>query len=176
MTPAHQHPRREPGPRRERGRRILAHVLGVTLIVSVLGIASAGAQAAQDDPAQVEAGMAVFEANCAGCHGTDGTGTNFGRPLTDVATQEPDRSVHIASVTNGKGGMPAFGDELDANDIDAAVSYVRLTFSTAQADDAAEPELAVTGRTTTTLVFFSLIALTSGLGLTALARRTRAEV
>lgn len=155
--------------------RLLAQVFGLTLILSLTGIATVSAQGAVDDPAQVEAGMAVFETNCAGCHGVDGTGTNQGRPLTDVATQEPDRTVHVASVTDGKGAMPAFGARLEADEIDAAVSYVRLTFVSEDAaaqDDDGEPELAVTGRTTSTLLLLAAVALVSGLGLATISRRT----
>lgn len=155
-----------------RSRRLLAHILGITMIVSVVGVASVGAQSAEDDPAQVEAGMAVFEASCAGCHGSDGEGSNLGRPLTDVATQEPDRTVHVASVTNGKGNMPAFGTSLEADEIDAAVSYVRLTFVSAQDEEA---ELAVTGQTTSTLIALAIVAMMSGVGLAVLGRRTAPE-
>ncbi len=151
-------------------RRLLGNIAVVTLIVGAFGVATAGAQSATDDPAQVEAGMAVFESNCAGCHGVDGTGSDSGRPLTDVATQEPDRLVHIASVTDGKGNMPAFGASLEADEIDAAVSYVRLTFVSAQ-----EPELAVTGRTTSTLLLVSLTALVGGLGMAVASRRMGRE-
>ena len=89
----------------------------------------------------------VFEANCTTCHGADGAGTDRGRPLTGIAQAEPDRLVHIASVTNGKGNMPQWGTRLDAEEIDAVVSYVRLTFVDPSAtNDVAEPaELAVTG-------------------------------
>lgn len=149
------------------GRRFIAHLMGLTLIVTVVSVASLGAQSAQDDPAQVEAGMAVFESNCAGCHGADGTGSDSGRPLTGIAEQEPDRLVHVASVTDGKGFMPAFGGNLEADEIDAAVSYVRLTF-VAQAE---EPELAVTGSTSANLVFAGLVALTIGLGLAVASRQ-----
>ena len=94
----------------------------------VLVSTAAGAQSEVDDPALLEEGEAVFSTSCMGCHGADGTGSDFGRPLTGIAGQEPDRLVHIGSVTMGKGGMPAFGDDLTAEEIDAAVTYVRLTF------------------------------------------------
>jgi mono/diheme cytochrome c family protein len=154
-------------PLRRQARRFVAHLTGLTLIVTLFSVAALGAQSAQDDPAQVEAGMTVFETNCAGCHGVDGTGSGTGRVLTGIADQEPDRLVHVASVTNGKGFMPAFGESLDAEEIDAAVSYVRLTF-VAQAD---ESELAVTGSTSSNLVFAGLVALTLGLGLAIASRQ-----
>lgn len=89
--------------------RMFAMMAAMTLAVGLVGIAGATAQSATDDPAQLEAGQAVFESNCSGCHGVDGTGSNTGRPLTDVATQQPDRLVNVASVTEGRGNMPAFG-------------------------------------------------------------------
>ena len=136
----------------------MALALGVALVM-VLSFGSAQAQSAEDDPEMVEAGMAVFEANCAGCHGADGMGTQRGRDLTDVAVQQPDRLVHIDSVTNGKGFMPAFGENLSAEDIDAAISYVRLTFVSEPAAEAVE-ELAATGSDgdITTIVGVSLVA------------------
>lgn len=127
--------------------------------------APANAQGA-DDPAEVEAGQVIFESNCAGCHAVDGTGSQTGRPLTDVAT-EADRSVHIESVTNGKGPMPAFGDRLSTEEISAAVSYVRLSFVSEAAappepEPADEPELARTGVETPVLLVVGGLLLTLG--------------
>ena len=155
-----------------RGRRIhrwrfLTHVAVMTMVVGVLGVASLGAQSTEDDPGQLEAGMVVFETNCSGCHGVDGTGSNTGRPLTGIADEQPDRLVHIASVTNGKGNMPVWGESLEAAEIDAAVSYVRLTFVA----DAAEADLAVTGPTTPALLVAALVALLGGVSLLVLAQR-----
>lgn len=95
------------------------------------------AMSATDDPALVAAGMAVFASNCAGCHGANGEGSDRGRPLTGIAEQEPDRLVHIGSVANGKGNMPAFGDRLSAADLDAVIAYSRLTFLAAEVEEAA---------------------------------------
>lgn len=90
-----------------------------------------------DDPALVDVGMAVFAGNCAGCHGDDGLGTQRGRPLTGLTAQEPDRLVHVASVANGKGNMPAFGDKLTVEEMDAVVAYSRLTFLAAEVEEVA---------------------------------------
>lgn len=146
-------------------------------IMLVFGFTQADAQSATDDPAQVEAGKAVFETNCAGCHGTDGTGVSGrGRSLIGIASQEADRSVHFMSITNGKGGMPAFGDQLSDEERDAAISYVRLTFveapaaATTAADDdaaasddsAATTELAVTGTETQLFAIGGVTLLAAG--------------
>lgn len=140
----------------------------LTLAVGLFGITGATAQSETDDPAQVAAGMVVFESNCAGCHGADGTGSNSGRPLIGIAEQQPDRTVHIASVTDGKGNMPAWGDSLSVEEIDSAVSYVRLTFV---AQDA-EPELAVTGVETTGMIAVGATMLAAG---AVLVRRSRRD-
>lgn len=142
-------------------------------LILVLGAGAAGAQNDTDDPALFDAGQAVFEQSCADCHGADGTGSVAGRPLVDIALQQPDRSVHVDSVTNGKGGMPAFGDILTAEEIDAAVTYVRLAFTAAEdtADDEAE-ELPATGVGTNSLLFVGLGLMLVG-GVTVVAARPR---
>jgi len=109
-------PESKPSPRSTFARRILANIIGVSVIIGALGVASVGAQGTQDDPAQIEAGMAIFESNC----------------------------------------------------------YVRLGFATAQAqdDDAeGEPELAVTGRTTSSLLLVAFSALLGGVALAAASRK-----
>ncbi len=146
-------------------RRLLVALVATVLLVLAGGLGTASAQGDVDDPAQVDAGKVVYEANCAGCHGATGEGSNSGRPLVGVAMQEADRSVHIMSVTDGKGNMPAFGERLSADEIDSAVSYVRLTFVQA------EPELAVTGPKGTQIAFLGALVVLVGMALVAFSRR-----
>lgn len=101
-------------------------VVGLVLI-ALIQAPAAGAQGG-DDPADLLQGMEVFTSSCNSCHGDDGSGSLVGRSLIDIAIEQPDRSVHVESVTNGRDDMPAFGDRLTADEIDAAVTYVRLTF------------------------------------------------
>lgn len=110
------------------GTRALVALCSIALLFFGLGAAPSAAQSAEDDPEMFDAGEAIYQGGCAGCHGENGEGSDTGRPLTGIASQEPDRLVHIASVTDGKGGMPALGTNLSPEDIDAAVSYVRLAF------------------------------------------------
>jgi mono/diheme cytochrome c family protein len=152
---------------KSRRRFATAFLMAFAMLLSV-GAGTVAAQGEVDDPALVEAGMAIFETNCAGCHSADGTGSNAGRPLTGIAAQQSDRSVHIASVTDGKGGMPAFGERLSADEINAAVTYVRITFV---AQD--EAELAVTGANDRTLATIGLLTIAAGFALVALSRRAR---
>ena len=77
-------------------------------------------------PAQVEMGKAVYEANCAACHGTDGKGTATGPNLSDfAATSKVSQAAWAQTVAGGKGKMPAFGDKLSAAEQAAGLEYVR---------------------------------------------------
>ena len=71
----------------------------------------------QGDP---DAGKTVFSANCSGCHGANGTGGNGGPDLSE----QTDAATVIAQVTNGGGGMPAFGDQLSKQQISDVAAYV----------------------------------------------------
>ncbi len=70
------------------------------------------------------AGESVFAANCAGCHGPDGKGGNGGPDLSQAASVADLTNV-ISQVTNGGGGMPAFGDQLTQQEIEDVATYVR---------------------------------------------------
>jgi mono/diheme cytochrome c family protein len=71
-------------------------------------------------------GAAVFSDNCAGCHGADGGGIS-GPPLNDglVVANFPDIQDQVDVVTDGRGPMPSFGDQLSAEEIQAVVEYTR---------------------------------------------------
>lgn len=105
-------------------------VLFVFAVGAASGVATL-ADARKGKP-QVERGRSVYAANCARCHGGDGLGhTTMGEMaeapnLTDAAWQARRSNAHmIASVTNGRGEMPAFKRKLSRQDIAAAVAYVR---------------------------------------------------
>ena len=81
--------------------------------------------------AQVGMGKAVYEANCASCHGPDGKGIpdQVGDPMPDftdfAATSKVSQSQWAQAVQAGKEGMPAFGDKLSEAERSAALEYVR---------------------------------------------------
>jgi mono/diheme cytochrome c family protein len=76
--------------------------------------------------AQVEVGKAVYEANCASCHGADGSGASNGPSLADfAATSAVSQAAWAQSVASGKGNMPAFGSKLSAAEQAAALEYAR---------------------------------------------------
>jgi cytochrome c oxidase cbb3-type subunit 3 len=64
------------------------------------------------------AGQAVYEANCASCHGADGVGVvENARDFNDVDYMRAAAPVAFyQSITNGKETMPAFGDSLSDGD------------------------------------------------------------
>ena len=89
-------------------------------------------------PAELEQGKAVYSQNCASCHGEAGEG---GENAPDWSQQ--DRLAMFSAleleavVANGQGSMPAYADQLSADERAAVVSYVRsLTFAGAGAPGA----------------------------------------
>jgi mono/diheme cytochrome c family protein len=80
---------------------------------------------APQDPAEA-AGAAVYADNCASCHGADGGG-GVGPALADgaVVASFPEPAAQIAVITEGRDGMPAFGDRLSAEEIEAVTVYTR---------------------------------------------------
>ena len=71
-------------------------------------------------------GAAVYSSSCAGCHGSDGGGGR-GPALGDgaVVASLPDEAEQIQVISEGRGGMPAFGDRLSAAEIEAVTAYTR---------------------------------------------------
>ena len=78
----------------------------------------------------------LFRNNCARCHGADGRGdTPLGQTykapdFTDPEWWEKHSNITtsaslVSIVSNGKGGMPAFGKKLSRTEIRRLVGYVR---------------------------------------------------
>jgi mono/diheme cytochrome c family protein len=75
-------------------------------------------------PAEPASGEKVFvSAGCGGCHTLAAANASgaIGPSLDDLA---PDAETVKAIVTSGRGGMPAFGDQLSAAEITAVADYV----------------------------------------------------
>jgi len=68
-------------------------------------------------------GAAVFTSNCAGCHGTDGSGGSG----PDLRGKDDVDKV-VAQVTNGGATMPAFEGQLSAAEIQSVAEYVANGF------------------------------------------------
>ena len=68
-------------------------------------------------------GKALYEANCATCHGKTGGG-GFGpslKGIQDRFSEEEETSI----IKNGQGSMPGFGSDLSSEEIAAIVAYTR---------------------------------------------------
>ena len=72
-------------------------------------------------------GQALYESNCARCHGSDGIGTR-GPDLIDINFNVPDQQVAIDQVVNGGGGMPSFGERFSEDEVQAVIDYVYASF------------------------------------------------
>lgn len=75
------------------------------------------------DAASVSVGADVFAAHCADCHG-DSLEGGIGPALVDAELGHPD-SDFVEFVTDGKGDMDGFRDELSSDEILSVVDFVR---------------------------------------------------
>ena len=76
---------------------------------------------AEGDPA---AGKELFAANgCGGCHVLEDAGAS-GTAGPDLDSLQPSYDESVAQITNGGGGMPAFGDQLSEDEIRNLAAYV----------------------------------------------------
>jgi cytochrome c oxidase cbb3-type subunit 3 len=102
---------------------------------------------AENASASSRRGAALFEANCAVCHGPDGKGMRqFGAPnLTDgIWLYGGGRAAIAQTVTNARQGvMPAWGGRLDAVTVKMLAAYVH-SLGGGEANPPAEPVAAET--------------------------------
>ena len=104
----------------------------IVLSFSLLAAVAASGEPESKKSKQSVSGRAVYADKCARCHGGDGTGqTTMGQMteapnLTDADWRRgKSTSRMVASVTNGRGQMPAFKKKLSRQEIAAAVAYIR---------------------------------------------------
>jgi len=83
---------------------------------------------------QAGSGAATFKNKCQLCHGPDGTGdTPLGKQLQAANLHSKDvqkktnAELHKV-VHDGNGNMPPFGEQLNDDEIDQVIKYVRATF------------------------------------------------
>ena len=77
--------------------------------------------------ADAGAGAQVFSANCAACHISGGNAVNPAKTLKKddlIANGKDTPDAIITQVTNGNGGMPAFGGRLTPEQIENVAAYV----------------------------------------------------
>ena len=77
-------------------------------------------------PAELAAGKAVYDKECAACHGPDGKGKPPALDLTDFAkTSALSQATWADVLATGRGTMPGFGGKLSADDQRAVLEYAR---------------------------------------------------
>ncbi|RMH77630.1 MAG: cytochrome c [Actinomyces sp.] len=113
--------------RPRRGGRV-GTAVAVMLLAAACASATPEVPAGPDgepDPVLVE-GRQIYRNRCAGCHGGAGEGGR-GPRLGGGAVVEayPDIADQVAVVTDGRGGMPAWGGVLDEAEIEAVVRFTR---------------------------------------------------
>jgi mono/diheme cytochrome c family protein len=78
-----------------------------------------------------DAGADTYKARCAMCHGDDGTANTPAGKMFKAASFSDPAIVKITDadrlgiVKKGKDKMPAFGDKLTDNQINAVLAYIR---------------------------------------------------
>jgi mono/diheme cytochrome c family protein len=93
-----------------------------------LGATPAVTQPAETQPTETEPaapdGATVFaDAGCSSCHTLSAAGAT-GTVGPNLDELRPTQEQVVAIVTNGRGAMPSFGDQLDPEEIEAVASYV----------------------------------------------------
>lgn len=77
-------------------------------------------------PTEVAMGRAIYEQQCASCHGLDGRGKPPASDLTDFGrTAAISQKAWGELLVKGRGAMPAFGDKLAPAEQRAVLEYVR---------------------------------------------------
>ncbi len=106
-----------------KGIRFVA-LLAVALLISAC---NSHTERPPDPQRLIHDGQPLYEQNCASCHQTDGSGQPgnvprlAGNPI--VTLEDPIPSITV--VVQGKGSMPAFGDQLNDVQIADILSYIR---------------------------------------------------
>lgn len=81
-------------------------------------------------------GAKLYARNCASCHQGDGSGIDgvFPALANNPFVTLDDPTAAIATILNGRGGMPRWGDELSDAQVAAILSYVRTSLGDNNAD------------------------------------------
>jgi mono/diheme cytochrome c family protein len=76
-------------------------------------------------PAEDASGEEIYVQLCSNCHDTDLSGA-VGPPIGpgSNAASQPDEFLRV-TITNGRGRMPSFRSNLDAEQIDRLISFIR---------------------------------------------------
>lgn len=100
-----------------------------TYVSSVAGLDVSGKPIDPSDPptsgpSDDADGKALFASlGCTGCHTLAASGST-GNVGPNLDQSKPSKDLVVDRVTNGQGGMPSFGDQLNAKQIEAIAEYV----------------------------------------------------
>jgi predicted lipoprotein with Yx(FWY)xxD motif/cytochrome c5 len=97
--------------------------LKISLSFAVLAFAASGSAQEGEQHHPPQAGQLLYETNCAGCHGEDGSGGS-GPALAGSSTLQDAERV-INQVLHGGGRMPAFGSVLSDEQIASLTTHIR---------------------------------------------------
>ena len=98
-------------------------VLKLCTSLAVCALVLAGAGAAAQDRAAVEAGEQVYDEHCATCHGSKLRPTGA---MPDLKQQKADgRARFDQMVLNGRGQMPAWQGIISSDELDQLWAYIR---------------------------------------------------
>jgi quinohemoprotein ethanol dehydrogenase len=98
-------------------------VLKLCTRLAVCALVLAGAGAAAQDRAAVEAGEQVYDEHCATCHGSKLRPTGA---MPDLKQQKADgRARFDQMVLNGRGQMPAWQGIISSDELDQLWAYIR---------------------------------------------------
>ncbi len=105
--------------------RRTAPIAVVIMSFVVAGCVAESPEVVIDDPVLIE-GRDIYVRNCASCHGPAGDG-GVGRKISGGAVVDafPAIEAQIELVRDGRNNMPAYGDRLTAEQIEAVVRYTR---------------------------------------------------
>jgi mono/diheme cytochrome c family protein len=112
------------------------HAAAAIVIVVSTGLVACGEDApyrlsnGEEYPASiVERGAEIYRVSCQSCHGAEGQGGR-GEPLVDI-WKSLTIEKHRTTIIEGRGEkMPAFGDNLTVDEIDALIAFERAGLST----------------------------------------------
>jgi mono/diheme cytochrome c family protein len=113
--------------------QIERHVMFGSAILLVLfaGLAFFAVSIAEASPGpDAAASAATYRTKCAMCHGPDGSGSEVGKSMhvPDLRSPEVQKqpNAQLAQIiSDGKGGMPAFKNSLNEDQVHSLVAYIR---------------------------------------------------
>lgn len=102
----------------------MKRMMVIGCVLALTGATAVTQKSKQEDfpPEQIRKGAAIFSRNCSSCHGAHMADPEGAFDLRTFPHDQHERFVN--SVTKGKNSMPAWGDLLKPEEIEALWAYV----------------------------------------------------